>query len=157
MDENTVILKFYLSPRDGIEIQDVGLRPLVVSNLLSCGFTRGNAQNLDDGRVVVALEGNPSAIIAFRNYIAKRLESECKKDYSMIPCGIGVSEIRNIDNPAPVQIYDLSQLASSLMLEETSRGVGAISKRASVQWEHRVQGYGGRVQGYELRNEVDGH
>lgn len=126
--DDTVIKKMYLSPAKGMEIQDVGLRPFIVSNLINFGFSRGNAQNLEDGRVLVAIEGKESQIKGFKDYLGKRLEAESKKPYSLIPPSISISDIRDHDNPNPVEIFDLRDLTSSLLLEETSRGVGAITK-----------------------------
>ena len=126
--ENTVIKKFYLSPSANAKIQDVGLRAFILSNMISFGFSRGNVQNLDDGRVIIAIESTENKIRQFRDYLDKRLKSESQKDYSLIPSNILISEIKDNNNPTQLEISELKDLASALMLEQTSRGVGAITK-----------------------------
>ena len=125
----TVAKKFYLQPPAKKQIQDVGLRALIISNMTEAGFKSGNAKNIDDGRVVVAIGSDSlEKIESFRKELCKKLESESEKEYSLVPSGITCSELKELDNPAPIILRPLNELSSSLMLEQTSRGVGAMTK-----------------------------
>jgi hypothetical protein len=121
--------KFYLE--SSLPLQEIGLRTQVVSFLIAQGIKEGNAVN-DPGntkKVIIAIrDDNENKIRQVRDDLVKHLNKLSKNDfcYGNFPNDLRASELMDLNNPHPVAILRLSDLASSLMLEQTSKGVGAM-------------------------------
>ena len=130
--------KFYLISKH--ELQRIGLRAQIVSFLMQNGLKNGNVVNdpADLKKVIVAMryESEPSdaeieikVITEIRdqlvNYLNKlqTIDNEC---YRHFPDDIRASELHELNNPHTVAIMDFNTLSSALMLEQTSKGVGAM-------------------------------
>ena len=122
--------KFYLESRH--ELQRIGMRAQVVSFLISQGIKRGNVVNdlEHKNRVIVALATEKDGQIEeIREQLVKYLNGLKGADedcYRHFPADVRASELTGLDNPHAVILLELNDLASSLMLEQTSKGVGAM-------------------------------
>ncbi|OIO21690.1 hypothetical protein AUJ17_01955 [Candidatus Micrarchaeota archaeon CG1_02_47_40] len=122
--------KFYLESSSS-PLQEVGMRAQVVSFLIGRGIKEGNALNDSDNinRVIVAISANnEQKIKEIRDELVKHLNKLHKNKfcYSDFPKDIIASDLLGLDNPHPVLVLPLTELSSSLMLEQTSKGVGAM-------------------------------
>lgn len=131
--------KFYLESQSG-KLQQIGLRAQVVSFIMEHGINSGNVIN-DSGnkqKVIVAIEYKSEPIdetkeievinsvrnelVTYLNHL-KDSDPEC---YNHFPTDIKATELTALNNPTPISISDLNRLSSILMLEQTSKGVGAM-------------------------------
>ncbi|MFH0835625.1 MAG: hypothetical protein V1834_00495 [Candidatus Micrarchaeota archaeon] len=131
--------KFYLNSKSG-KLQRIGLRAQIVSFLIENGIEKGNALNdpSDRNKVIVAVSftSNPpkaeteikeierieKALVDHLNSLSA-LDEQC---YHQMPSDITGSELHNLSNPRSITVMDLQKLSASLMLEQTSKGVGAM-------------------------------
>lgn len=130
--------KFFLESVN--DLQRIGLRAQVVSFLIENGIERGNVVNdqTNKKKVVVAIrfDSNPAdneteirEIEKLKEELLLHLNNLSKSDpgcYGQIPSDIRASRLYDMSNPHIVTTVDLQKLSSSLMLEQTSKGVGAI-------------------------------
>ncbi|MBI3587864.1 hypothetical protein HY995_01550 [Candidatus Micrarchaeota archaeon] len=122
--------KFYLESDS--ELQRIGLRAQVVSFLIAQGIERGNALNDPENkkRVVVAIGADAdSRIEEVRDELVKflnKLHDDDPACYGQFPADIRASQLHELSNPHSIRLLDLNHLANSLMLEQTSKGVGAM-------------------------------
>lgn len=122
--------KFVLSSAS--ELQRIGLRAQIVSFLISEGVKEGNALNdlQDKNKVIVAvrqdyekqIEQVKKDLVAYLN----RLNESDPVSYGHFPKDIQASGLMELNNPHPIKVLTLTDLADSLMLEQTSKGVGAM-------------------------------
>lgn len=122
--------KFYLESSQ--ELQRIGLRAQVVSYLIAQGIERGNVQNdlQNKKKVIVAIsakeereiEETRDGLVAYLN----KLHDEDFQCYGQFPTDVRATALFALDNPHPIVVLDLNKLANSLMLEQTSKGVGAM-------------------------------
>ncbi len=113
-------------------------RAQAVSFLISQGVERGNVLNdpEDKKKVIVAINAESDGrideikveLVKFLN----KLNEEDPECYSHFPRDISASKLYELANPHAVRILSLSQLSSSLMLEQTSKGVGAMLSLSAV-------------------------
>lgn len=121
--------KFYLESASSL--QEIGLRPQIISFLISNGIGEGNAINDMDNqkKVIVAVRlADERKIKEVKEQLVKHLNNLHKNDfcYSNFPQDIQATELMELSNPHTVMILPLNDLANSLMLEQTSKGVGAM-------------------------------
>ena len=127
--------KFYLSaPRS---IQEIGMRAQIVSFLISHGITAGNAINDPDNnkQVIVAVRAeNDNKINEIRDELVAHLNKLSQNDlcYSEFPKDITATKIMDLSNPHPVVVLELGGLSDGLMLEQTSKGAGAMKQLVKV-------------------------
>ena len=124
-----VIKKFYLESTK--PLQEVGMRAQVISYLIAQGVKEGNAINDSDNKkkVIVAVQADTEGRIKdIRDELVRYLNKLHENDfcYSKFPNDIQASELMELSNPHYVTILPLNELANSLMLEQTSKGVGAM-------------------------------
>lgn len=130
--------KFFLESES--DLQRIGFRAQIVSFLIENGIERGNCSNdiSNKNKVIVAIrfDSTPAnseieikeidrikeKLIIYLNGLSKS-DPEC---YSRIPDNITASKLMDLSNPQPIAIMDLQKLSASLMLEQTSKGVGAM-------------------------------
>ncbi len=129
--------KFFLESKS--ELQRIGLRAQVVSFLIAQGILEGNVVNdrRDRRRVIVAVHTGESdeAIEALKEELVGYLNNLKQDDpecYGHFPTDIRASKTTGLDNPHSIRLLPLAQLANSLMLEQTSKGVGAMLTLTSV-------------------------
>lgn len=122
--------KFYLeSPTK--PLQEIGMRAQVISFLMANGIKDGNALNdsTNPKRVIVAVRADDEKKIKeVKDELVRHLNKLHANDfcYSEFPRDIQAGELMELNNPQPVVILSLNELANSLMLEQTSKGVGAM-------------------------------
>ncbi len=120
--------KFYLSSKKGL--QEIGMRAQIVSFLIAHGIKKGNAINdpKDTHKVIVAVSDEKEEKIEdIRKELARYLKGLSKNDcYKEFPRDISASRLMELNNPHPISVVGLSELSHSLMLEQTSKGVGAM-------------------------------
>ncbi|MFH1199771.1 MAG: hypothetical protein V1708_01760 [Candidatus Micrarchaeota archaeon] len=130
--------KFFLESNS--DLQRIGVRAQIVSFLIEHGILEGNALNDESSskKVVVAIkyESKPPAakteldeINRLKHELAAHLNALSSHDaecYGQFPTDITASELYDLSNPHAVPLLDLQRLSSSLMLEQTSKGVGAM-------------------------------
>ena len=134
--------KFYVESATS-SIQDIGLRAQIVSFLIASGISRGNAVNDNENqhKVIVVIATNETKdneiknIENIRDALVMHLNSLNKKGatdfcYSKFPTDITASSLMELTNPHPVVVLDLTTLSNSLMLEQTSKGAGAMIRLA---------------------------
>ncbi len=122
--------KFYLSSATK-PLQEIGMRAQVVSFLMGVGVKRGNALNDSENknRVIVAIQlENESDIQVVRDELVRHLNKlhEDKLCFGSFPSDIAASELVDLNNPHAVSVMDFNFVANSLMLEQTSKGAGAM-------------------------------
>ncbi|MFH1094891.1 MAG: hypothetical protein V1728_01620 [Candidatus Micrarchaeota archaeon] len=124
--------KFYLQSADK-PLQEIGLRAQVVSFLMAQGVKEGNVLNdeEDEKKVIVAIrtdDKDDTKINDLRDMLVKHLNGLNKNDlcYSNFPNNLIASELHDLNNPHVVGVLNMSDLATSLMLEQTSKGAGAM-------------------------------
>ncbi len=131
--------KFFLESKTA-ELQRIGLRAQIVSFLIQEGIGKGNVLNDPENKnkVVVALSISfiPEDPVAEENKIKKiktelveylnGLSSADNVCYNQFPSDISATNLFDLNNPRQISIVDLSALSSALMLEQTSKGVGAM-------------------------------
>ncbi len=127
--------KFYLT--SNAPLQEIGMRPQVISFLIANGIKDGNAVNdsSDRNKVIVAIRAeNEVKINEVKNELVKHLNSLHNNDfcYGNFPHDIAASDLMELSNPHYVMILPLNELANSLMLEQTSKGVGAMKYLADT-------------------------
>ncbi|OIO26908.1 hypothetical protein AUJ15_00425 [Candidatus Micrarchaeota archaeon CG1_02_55_41] len=131
--------KFYLISQKS-NLQRIGLRAQIVSFLIANSIDKGNALNdlTNKQKVIVAINfeskppnseidiatiaGLKTELLEYLNGLSQA-DSEC---YASIPNDITAGELVDLNNPHPVAVLDLQKLSASLMLEQTSKGVGAM-------------------------------
>jgi len=122
--------KFYLESNS--EMQEIGLRAQVISFLIAYGITDGNAINDTTNRkkVIVAVRAaDEKQIKEVKENLVQHLNNLYKSSefcYKGFPHDIRASDLLELNNPHTVNIIPLNNLANSLMLEQTSKGVGAM-------------------------------
>ena len=134
--------KFYIESATH-SMQDIGMRAQIVSFLIASGISRGNAvnDNEDTHKVIVVIATNETKdteiknIENIRDTLVKHLNSLNKKGdtdfcYSKFPTDITASNLMELNNPHPAVVLDLTILSNSLMLEQTSKGAGAMIRLA---------------------------
>jgi len=127
--------KFYLISKS--PLQEIGMRAQVISFLIAQGIKEGNAIN-DSGdikKVIVAIRAeNEAKINEVKNELVRHLNSLHNNDfcYSNFPFDISASNLTGLNNPHAVIVLPLNELANSLMLEQTSKGVGAMKYLADT-------------------------
>lgn len=125
-----VAKKFFL--KSSKDLQRVGLRAQIVSHLIEQGVEKGNAVNDASDRkrvIVVVCAESEKAIEDIKNELVRHLNSLSDIDpdcYGQIPDDITASELRDLNNPNAIAAVDLQKMSASLMLEQTSKGVGAM-------------------------------
>lgn len=126
---------FYIS---GKNVQHVGLRLTITTEMIHHGFTKGGAFNLPDGRVEVVLEGNKDDITKFHEYIQDNLVNILKsktKDKEEL--------IRRIGNPGikvegiefrgdDLLVLDIGLFSHSLTFDQVYKGVDVYSELTIV-------------------------
>jgi hypothetical protein len=128
--------KFYLeSPTK--PLQEIGMRAQVISFLIANGIKDGNALNdsANSKRVIVAVRADDEKKIKeIKDELVRHLNKLHANDfcYSEFPHDIQAGELMELTNPQPVVILSLNELANSLMLEQTSKGVGAMRYLANA-------------------------
>ena len=112
----------------GEKVQNVGLRPLIISAMLDFGFTKGDAINLPDlKRVEVRVESeDPSKVQEFKEKLEKLVKTEAVGKYSTLPKDFKMTEVEEMKNPPAIVLPDLHIKANSMMLVQTSKGVGVM-------------------------------
>lgn len=114
------------------DLQRIGLRAQIISFLVANGVREGNALNDPENKraVIVALRAEDTGIIEqIRIGLVKHLNSLHESDsvcYEKFPTDITASELMGLDNPHIIRLLPLSNVSDSLMLEQTSKGVGAL-------------------------------
>jgi len=122
--------KFVL--RSSSDLQNIGLRAQIVSFLVANGVKEGNALNdpEDKRQVIVPVRADDVKFIAeLKEVLVKHINSLQEGDpvcYNHSPNDITASELMELDNPHAVRMMPLSNVSDSLMLEQTSKGVGAL-------------------------------
>jgi hypothetical protein len=121
--------KFYL--KADAPIQEIGMRAQIVSFLIANGVKEGNVVNDPDDKrkVIVAVRADDEKKIEqVKNDLVSHLRKLNKNDlcYSEFPSELTASELQELNNPHSLPVISLGDLASSLMLEQTSKGVGAM-------------------------------
>ncbi len=136
--KSVVEKKFFLESQ--YELHRIGLRAQIVSHLILEGVKKGNVLNdlENKKRVIVAIQithepQNPetevekieSIKISLVNYLnsLKATDDEC---YNQYPADISATDLTELNNPYPVDILNLTDISAALMLEQTSKGVGAM-------------------------------
>lgn len=119
--------KFYLESK----LQEIGMRAQIVSFLIGHGVKEGNAMNdpENEKRVIVAVrEDTEQKIEEIRKELVGHLNKLNKNDlcYGKFPGDITASGLMDLNNPHQVVLLRLSELSDSIMLEQTSKGVGAM-------------------------------
>jgi len=127
--------KFYL--QSSSPLQEIGMRAQVISFLIAEGIKEGNALNdpEDKKKVIVAVPAdNEERINQVRSDLISHLNQLYKNDfcYQNFPRDITASELHELTNPHPVMVLPLNDLANSLMLEQTGKGVGAMKYPAGA-------------------------
>ena len=56
---------FYIKPKEDEKIQNIGYRLFIQRKMMDLGFTKGNVENLPDGRVKGLIEGEKQKIEEF--------------------------------------------------------------------------------------------
>ncbi|MBI5046709.1 hypothetical protein HZC07_03175 [Candidatus Micrarchaeota archaeon] len=112
-------------------LQEIGMRAHVISFLMAHGIKEGNAINDPENqkKVIVALRAeDDKRINEIKEGLVQHLNKLHKNDfcYSTFPQDIKAGELKELNNPHIVVLLPLNDLASSLMLEQTSKGVGAM-------------------------------
>lgn len=124
--------KFYLE--SGSKIQEIGLRMQIASFLIASGITEGNAINDEDPKkVIVAIRAaDEKQIEEIKENLVKHLNKLHGNDfcYENFPSDISASDLFELNNPHTVNVIYLNNLADSLMLEQTSKGAGAMNHMA---------------------------
>ncbi len=137
--------KFHLESEK--EIQRIGFRAQIVSFLMQEGIKSGNVFNEGNKRrvlVAIRYDANPSnadievkEINRIKNELVGYLNSLSETDnecYGQFPKDINATDLFDLSNPHVVNIVDLQTLSSALMLEQTSKGVGAmLSLKAALK------------------------
>jgi len=128
--------KFFL--QSSAELQRIGLRAQIVSFLIAHGIREGNALNdLENKKKVIiairaeeekAIEQVKTELVRYLN----KLKYEDEECYGQFPTDITASELTDLNNPHSIKILSLTDLANSLMLEQTSKGVGAMLSLTNV-------------------------
>ncbi len=113
------------------------MRAQVVSFLMAQGITEGNAMNnpTNSKKVIIVIKvDHENRIKEIKEELVKHLNKLHKNDfcYKNFPSDITASELFELDNPPSVSIIKLNILANSLMLEQTSKGVGAMKYLADT-------------------------
>lgn len=130
--------KFFL--KSMAELQKIGLRAQIVSFLIQEGIKRGNVVNdlEDKKKVIVAInvsyeppnqESEINEIERIKIGLAEYLNNLSRSDYecySQMPTDISASDLMELNNPCNINLINLQTLSSSLMLEQTSKGVGVM-------------------------------
>lgn len=127
--------KFHLESNS--PLQEIGLRAQVISFLIARGIKEGNAINDDTNqkRVIVAIRADSEARIQeIKEELVNYLNKLNKNDfcYSHFPSDIRAGDLADLNNPHSVSVLPLNDLANSLMLEQTSKGVGAMKYLADT-------------------------
>ena len=122
--------KFYLESAT-VPLQEIGMRSQVISFLIAQGIKEGNAVNDSTNQkiVIVAVRAESEGKIKeIRDDMVKHLNGLHNNDfcYKDFPHDITASELHELNNPHALMVIPLTDLASSLMLEQTSKGVGAM-------------------------------
>ena len=125
-----VELKFTLESHEG-ELQRISLRVQIVSFLMQQGVEEGNAVNDENThKVHVAIRlDDKGKIEKIKNELVKYLNKLHDSDpisYGQFPTDITASELKPLNNPTPMTVIQLQKFAPSLMLEQTSKGTGAM-------------------------------
>jgi len=128
--------KFYLESSTK-PLQEIGMRAQVISFLIANGIKDGNALNdpTNSRKVIVAVRADDEKKIKdIREDLVRHLNKLHDNDfcYSEFPSDIRASDLMELDNPHSVAIISLNELANSLMLEQTSKGVGAMRYLANT-------------------------
>ncbi len=121
--------KFYLESDS--PLQEIGMRAQVISFLIAQGIENGNAINDSENqkRVIVAVRADEETQIRdVKDRLVQYLNNLHTNDfcYKNFPKDIRATELFDLDNPHLVRIISLNTLANCLMLEQTSKGVGAM-------------------------------
>lgn len=119
------------------DLQRIGLRAQVAAFLIAEGVEAANVVNdvRDICKVIVALRAEDPRINEIRAQLVmhlnrlKETDAEC---YSRFPSDISAGEPESLDNPHPILLLSPTGLSSSLMLEQTSKGVGAMLSLTDV-------------------------
>jgi len=120
--------KFFLESDS--PLQEIGMRAQVISFLMAQGVKEGNAINdTDKKKVIVAIRAeDENKIKEIKNHLVQHLNKLYENNfcYQEFPSDIKASELMDLNNPHPVTTMPLTELSNSLMLEQTSKGVGAM-------------------------------
>ncbi len=120
--------KFYIESKK--PLQEIGMRAQVVSFLMAHAIKDGNVVNdADPHKVIIAIRTDTEQrIIEIKAELVDYLNRLNKNDfcYRHFPSDIWASELMELNNPGYMAILPLNELSSSLMLEQTSKGVGAM-------------------------------
>ena len=122
------------------ELQRIGLRAQIVSFLIQEGIAKGNVLNDPENKkrviVAISISFNPPNEVTESNEIEKiktdlvgylnNLPSVDNESYNQFPSDIIATNLSNLNNPHVINLVDLPTLSSALMLEQTSKGVGAM-------------------------------
>ncbi len=129
---------FYLQSQT--ELQRIGLRAQIVSYLILEGVKKGNVLNDSENKkkVIVAInitydpqnqktelekiESIRTNLVSYLNGLSTA-DEEC---YTHFPSDISATDLADLNNPHTVDIINLSDISSAFMLEQTSKGVGAM-------------------------------
>ena len=112
--------------------QDIGLRPFIISRLIDYGLEKGDATNKEDeGKVEIRFEAETeeNAKEICKN-LEKDIEKEAHSKYSKLPKNFELTEVKKMPNPPLFDLPLLKDKADSLMLYQTSKGVGVMIKIA---------------------------
>ena len=116
---------FYIT---GKNVQHVGCRLRVTSELIHAGFHKGGAFNLPDGRVEVVLEGDKDNIERVHKEISQHLVEWLKRDADNVDelvkkignPGIKVTELEYRDD---ILVLDIGLFSHSLTFDQIYKGV----------------------------------
>ncbi|MDO8627213.1 MAG: acylphosphatase, partial [Candidatus Diapherotrites archaeon] len=125
------------------EVQNVGLRPFIVSIMIEQGFKKGNAVNLESGtEVEIILQGEREKVENFRKKLVNAIKREAENFYSELPKEFEITEVeeKHGNNNA---LIGLSDKASSLTLSQTSKGVAVMVQGFSGMSNNMKEGFGG--------------
>ncbi len=131
-------------------VQEVGLRAFIISRLIDYGLEKGDAINdISSESVEVRFEAQDEKIA---DEIRLHLEADIKKEaigkYSQLPKKFKISHLEKIPNPPVFELPLLQNRANSLMLHQTTKGVGVMTSIAeSLQKQAKsIQAQSGSLQ-----------
>ena len=106
-------VRFFVSD----QVQDVGCRGFIISEMMFAGFEKGNAMNLSDGRVEVRLEGEENKIKEFLEELKKKLIAKY---------GNPVVKISEVEDSPYLELQDLAKTSQAHLLAQFDKGVGVM-------------------------------
>jgi len=128
---------FYIS---GKNVQHIGLRLIITTEMIHRGFEKGGAFNLPDGRVEVVLEGEKDDIINFHKDIQENLirilESKAEdKEELMRKIGNPGIKVEELDFRPDLLVLDIGLFSHSLTFDQVYKGVDVFKELTEANRE----------------------